>query len=140
MRHPLLHLNITEYMYTSTFLRAQLDLNIFLPARVRAFFVIRVLRNGLFLLKRYVPSPEGKSCTYIYIYILVVSYHRPGSYRILLSDCSAEHAIPGGRRIRRNTSEQYKPHLHGLVPITTVSQTCRHRLLIMSRLPRTVLV
>ena len=35
LRHPLLHLNIN--MYTSTFLRAQLDLNVFLPARVSFF-------------------------------------------------------------------------------------------------------
>ena len=48
LRHPILHLNITssrytsKCMYTSTFLRARLDLNVFLPARVRAFFVIRV--------------------------------------------------------------------------------------------------
>ena len=35
--HPLLHLNIPG-MYTSTFLRAQLDLNVFLPARVRHLF------------------------------------------------------------------------------------------------------
>ena len=49
---------------TTTFLRAQLDLNVFLPARVRAFFVISVLHNGL-QTKRYVPPSEGKSCTYI---------------------------------------------------------------------------
>ena len=55
------------YIYASTFLRAQLDLNVFLPARVRAFFrntcVYCVLHNGRFLpTKRYVPSSEGKSC------------------------------------------------------------------------------
>ena len=37
-RYPLLHLNITRHVvYTSTFLRAQLDLNVFLPARVSLF-------------------------------------------------------------------------------------------------------
>ena len=37
-RYPLLHLNITRHVvYTSTFLRAQLDLNVFLPARVSFF-------------------------------------------------------------------------------------------------------
>ena len=54
-------------MYSSTFLRAQLDLNVFLPAaRVGAFFVIRVLHTGLLLTKRYVPPSEGTSCIQIH--------------------------------------------------------------------------
>ena len=57
-------------MYSSTFLRVQLDLNVFLPARVESFFsqYVCVLHNGL-LTKRYVPPSDGKSCTYIYRYI-----------------------------------------------------------------------
>ena len=49
-----------------TFLRAQLDFDVFLPARVKSFFSISVLHNGLLQTKRYVPPSEGKSCiTYI---------------------------------------------------------------------------
>ena len=51
-----------------TFLRAQLDLDAFLPARVRAFFSQYVLHYILTLYpltKRYVPLSEAKSCRHV---------------------------------------------------------------------------
>ena len=54
-------------MYTRTFLRAQLDLDVFLPARVRAFFRSTCVMYGLLrLANRYVPPSEGKFCKYMY--------------------------------------------------------------------------
>ena len=53
MRHPLLHLHMTKY----TSLRAQLELDAFLPARVRPFFRMRPSSNC------YVPPSEGMCCT-----------------------------------------------------------------------------
>ena len=55
-------------MYSSTFLRVQLDLNVFLPARVSYTCVT----YGLLLTKRYVyPPPKGSLVYYMYMYMYI---------------------------------------------------------------------
>ena len=72
------------YIYTSTFLRAQLvGFKRILTCTWELFFVIRVLHNGLLLTKHYVPPSEGKSCNNIHIYIYMGETSPPFLHRLI---------------------------------------------------------
>ena len=63
LRHPLLHLKITRYVYLSS---CAVGFRRIFTCTCESFFSISVLHNGLLQTKRYVPPSEGKSCiTYI---------------------------------------------------------------------------
>ena len=93
-------------MYTSTFLRAQLDLTVFLPARVTSFFVIRAHIMAFFQPNVTYPPPK---VSLVFTIILFCTY--------IVDMHQARHHGKGVTRGPRSLPRRSVPYVRSLIAL-----------------------